>query len=225
MLVLARRAHQQIVFPHLGIRISVLQVKGRLVKMGIEAPNSVKVLREELSLERDLDPAFKAGDAAAAGQLDHQRRNDLNLLHLRLAAIQKRIDRGESVDAEAALDSLLGKVSTIDHELVEDGSGKAPLKQGRRIRLLVVEDSDNERELMSYLLASRGFDVRAVRDGLEALEQLQVVCFEPDFVLMDMQMPLSNGLETLLRIRSDKHSSVSRCLPSPACVETTITSR
>ncbi len=144
------------------------------------------------------------GAVTATQRLDHQQRNELNLLHLRMEAIQRKIDRGELVDAQAALATLLDKFSSIDYELVDNCNEKAPLKQGRPISLLVVEDSDNERKLVAYLLAGRGFDVRVARDGLEALEQLQVGFFHPDFILMDLQMPLSNGLETLMQIRADE---------------------
>jgi len=48
MLVLSRRVKQEIVFPHLDITISVLQVRGRIVKVGIIAPPDIKVLRSEM---------------------------------------------------------------------------------------------------------------------------------------------------------------------------------
>lgn len=76
---------------------------------------------------------------------------------------------------------------------------------GRPLRLLIVEDSDNERRLLACLLAQQGFDVHVARDGAEALEQIRMIgCLKPDVVLMDMQMPISNGLETLQRIREDE---------------------
>ena len=45
MLVISRHAQQQIFFLHLGIKVSILQVRGRLVRLGIDAPESVKVFR------------------------------------------------------------------------------------------------------------------------------------------------------------------------------------
>ncbi|MEZ6087470.1 MAG: response regulator [Pirellulaceae bacterium] len=197
MLVLSRRAQQRIVFPHLGISLSVLQVKGRIVKIGIEAPDSVKILRQEIDESRS--------DAESSVQRDaiHRRRNELNVLQLRLDAIQARIDRGEVIDAEGLMQSVLGKVSAIDHEIANADQPVRSPSSNRPKRLLVVEDCDNERGLMAYVLASHGFDVHVARDGAEALSQLQMWNTMPDFVLMDVQMPLSNGLETLHRIRHD----------------------
>ena len=48
MLVLSRRLYEAIVFPGLGITIRVVHVKGGAIRLGIEAPKEVAVLREEL---------------------------------------------------------------------------------------------------------------------------------------------------------------------------------
>ena len=48
MLVLSRRLGEKIVLPGLGITLQVLSVKGNAVRLGIEAPPDVRVLRGEL---------------------------------------------------------------------------------------------------------------------------------------------------------------------------------
>ena len=48
MLVLSRREEQTITFPDLGITIQVLRTGGHQVRIGIDAPRSVRVLRGEL---------------------------------------------------------------------------------------------------------------------------------------------------------------------------------
>ena len=48
MLVLTRRPNESIVFPNLGITVVVLEVRGNSVRLGIEAPPYVSVLRSEL---------------------------------------------------------------------------------------------------------------------------------------------------------------------------------
>ena len=48
MLVLSRRVNQQIVLPGLGITVTVVAIKGGAVRIGIEAPPDVSVVREEL---------------------------------------------------------------------------------------------------------------------------------------------------------------------------------
>jgi len=48
VLVLTRRPHEKIVLPGLGVTIEVIAIKGNSVRLGIEAPPDVQILREEL---------------------------------------------------------------------------------------------------------------------------------------------------------------------------------
>jgi carbon storage regulator len=48
VLVLSRRLGEKIVLPGLGITLQVVSIKGNVVRLGIEAPPDVKVLRGEL---------------------------------------------------------------------------------------------------------------------------------------------------------------------------------
>ncbi len=55
MLVLTRRCDEEIVMPDSGITLKVIEIKGNRVKVGISAPDSVKVVRGELALDRHLE--------------------------------------------------------------------------------------------------------------------------------------------------------------------------
>ena len=48
MLLLSRRVGERILFPALNVTIQVIAVKGGGVRLGIEAPSEVNILREEL---------------------------------------------------------------------------------------------------------------------------------------------------------------------------------
>jgi carbon storage regulator CsrA len=48
VLVLSRRLGEKIVLPALGITVQVVSIKGNVVRLGVEAPPDVKILREEL---------------------------------------------------------------------------------------------------------------------------------------------------------------------------------
>ena len=48
MLVLSRRKQETIVFPDLGISVEVIRVNGNQVRLGIKAPDSIRILRGEL---------------------------------------------------------------------------------------------------------------------------------------------------------------------------------
>ena len=70
----------------------------------------------------------------------------------------------------------------------------------RRLTVLVVDDEEVHRELLSALLASRGHHPVVSRNGREALEQLART--RVDVVLMDLQMPEVDGVKATRTIRS-----------------------
>ena len=56
MLVLSRRIEEKIVLPGLGVTLQVLSIKGNTVRLGVEAPLDVKILREELLSQSQATP-------------------------------------------------------------------------------------------------------------------------------------------------------------------------
>jgi DNA-binding response OmpR family regulator len=66
-------------------------------------------------------------------------------------------------------------------------------------RVLVVDDDADIRELVRELLARAGYDVVEAPNGTEALKVFYSQ--QPDFVILDVQMPVLDGWETLTRIR------------------------
>ncbi len=78
-------------------------------------------------------------------------------------------------------------------------------KPARSLRVLVAEDTDENRELVSELLKKRGHSVVAVSDGRQALDELEKNQY--DIVLMDEQMPRMDGLEATRAIRQKEKST------------------
>ncbi|MCP4146163.1 MAG: response regulator, partial [bacterium] len=68
-------------------------------------------------------------------------------------------------------------------------------------RILIVDDSDAIRFSLKDIL-STDYKVETAADGEIALEKLKV--FSPDLVLLDVDMPVLDGLETCRRIRMDE---------------------
>jgi signal transduction histidine kinase/CheY-like chemotaxis protein/HPt (histidine-containing phosphotransfer) domain-containing protein len=75
----------------------------------------------------------------------------------------------------------------------------SPNKPLKRLRVLVTEDTEINRELVLELLKKRGHSVSSAADGLEALAALERAQF--DVVLMDEEMPRMNGLKATRAIR------------------------
>jgi len=71
---------------------------------------------------------------------------------------------------------------------------------GRRRSILVVDDEPTNRELMLEWLDTLGFRVQEAEHGAAALRQAEAEV--PDLILMDMAMPVMNGLEATRRARA-----------------------
>ncbi len=82
-----------------------------------------------------------------------------------------------------------------------------PVRQTRRlvgVRLLVVDDSDINREVAHHILANEGAQVCLANDGQQALDWLLAHPQTIDLVLMDVQMPVMDGHEATRRMRQDE---------------------
>ena len=71
----------------------------------------------------------------------------------------------------------------------------------RRLSVLLVEDDDGARLLYCYMLMAAGYKVNSVRNGLEALAEIQVN--RPDLIVTDIAMPILSGLDLILAVRSN----------------------
>lgn len=78
--------------------------------------------------------------------------------------------------------------------------------------VLVAEDEGINRELMKEMLEAANYKVIEAVDGADALSLLGKV--QPDVILLDMQMPVMDGRETIRRIRENPDW---RHLPVIAC--------
>jgi two-component system, cell cycle response regulator DivK len=68
-------------------------------------------------------------------------------------------------------------------------------------KILVVEDNELNLRLFCDLLRAHDYVVEAVKDGREAMGRARA--FQPDLIVMDIQMPHVTGLELTIAIRAD----------------------
>ncbi len=81
-------------------------------------------------------------------------------------------------------------------------------------RILLVEDNTFNQQIALEMLEEAGSDVRVANNGAEALDLLRQASF--DCVLMDVQMPLMDGLEATRRLRADPRTADLRVLAMTA---------
>jgi CheY-like chemotaxis protein len=66
--------------------------------------------------------------------------------------------------------------------------------------ILIVDDNPGNLKLVSYLLTSRGYEIRTALDAAQVLEMLGT--FHPRLILMDIQLPGMDGLELTRTLKS-----------------------
>lgn len=98
-------------------------------------------------------------------------------------SIKEVVDSGEELPAKVVSDEK----KTEEH----------PAK--KKIHILVAEDNIVNQRLMTELLTRKNYDVTIVENGLKIFEELEKTKF--DLILMDIQMPIMDGLEATSIIR------------------------
>ncbi len=72
-------------------------------------------------------------------------------------------------------------------------------------RILLVEDNEMNRDMLSRRLSRRGFEVLVAENGQSGV--LLTASQKPDIVLMDMSLPVMDGWEAARRLKSDPATS------------------
>jgi len=90
------------------------------------------------------------------------------------------------------------------------------LIEGRRPRVLLVDDDESILEVVEIAFQQRGFDVLLARDGAEALVRAERDA--PDLIVLDIVMPRRSGLAVLERLRR-RHAEFPRIIVVTANTE------
>ena len=70
-----------------------------------------------------------------------------------------------------------------------------------KTKILVIEDDRSLAEVLSYNLKQAGYDVLVATDGQDGLLQAQIK--SPDIVVLDLMLPVVDGLDVCRRLRAD----------------------
>lgn len=70
-----------------------------------------------------------------------------------------------------------------------------------KLRVLLVEDNEDNFDLVNLLLQKAGYEVLAARDGRKAIEQARSQ--QPDLILLDLSLPEMDGWSVARKLKSD----------------------
>jgi DNA-binding response OmpR family regulator len=109
-------------------------------------------------------------------------------------------NRSGAIAWRASIELACGLRSDGSMSAADTGNGHG---DGRRYRALVVDDERDFRYLMTMFLQRSGFpfDIDAVSNGAEALRRVEAAV--PDIILLDVMMPVMDGIECCRRLRAD----------------------
>jgi carbon storage regulator len=122
MLVLARQLNERIVMPTVPATIEVVAIKPNGVRLGIEAPADVTILREEVLRRDGASPSdlLVLSDSEAKSRLNRIKRllcNRLQDVALGLDLIRQQMDDSGASELQGMLQRMEAEVRCIDQQL------------------------------------------------------------------------------------------------------------
>ena len=152
--------------------------------------------------ELELDSIFDLFTQTSSGRQSHEgtglglaiSRHFINLMQ---GDIQIRSQVGKGTSVHIQIPVIATEVKVIN--AIDTPNVKRLAPNQSPVRMLIVEDNLDNRQLLIKLMTAVGFEVQAVVNGEEAIASWQT--WSPHIILMDWQMPIMNGYEATKAIR------------------------
>ncbi len=154
-----------------------------------------------------LDREVRTGDRSAVRACAHEYAGSFGNLGMgELYELMKNLDDGirNSTLDEEGIQKIVVTFKEIVHSIppsfLEETGSEAPVPAGKSpVSILTAEDNDSNRKLIREMLSRLSVDTDFAENGYEVLELLEKKRY--DILLLDIQMPKLDGLETVRRIR------------------------
>jgi two-component system phosphate regulon response regulator PhoB len=97
--------------------------------------------------------------------------------------------------------SIAGWALSVGERRLRCYSWRVSAESRAKLRVLVIEDDNDLREMLEHYIRSWGHEVRLVANGTEGLRLWRE--FEPHLILLDITLPDLSGLDVCQRVRKD----------------------
>ena len=109
---------------------------------------------------------------------------------------------GAAVMGDGSIVPVLNIPELIQAAAQRDQAGQMSFKLEipKTFTVMIVDDSISIRRVMSRLVSGNGWAPVEAKDGLDAIEQLEMEEIRPDCIILDIEMPRMNGFEFLAKL-------------------------
>lgn len=161
-----------------------------------------------------MDIRMPEMDGITASRQIHQSHPDLPIIAMTAGVFDKDPELSRSAGFNAFLDKpfkryellqLLAQYLSVEiqeQQATQTASritGTVSPKNANALKVLIVDDVPVNRLLLEKLLKPRGFQCRPCQNGREAMSEIKA--WNPDLVLLDIQMPIMDGYEVLRELQ------------------------
>ena len=231
MLILGRRINQTIVFPNCGITVHVLDVNGRVAKIGIDAPKKVEIMRGELAVasqsnEEYRSPVYRSSseqeDAPESPSVVLQFAQRLAEIKAGLHLFQQRRAAGDETGADQVFGDLLNEIARLDADSLishpaspagysakgaefvsEERAPFQTYKSASLVQVLVINEPNCQQTLNLPAGTFHGCQICSVNNREIAIQAIKTS--EPfDYIVCNDSSMSFDELELVRTIRSDR---------------------
>jgi carbon storage regulator CsrA len=201
MLVLTRRSKDKIVFPQVGITIHFIRVQSGQVKVGVDAPRDIRVVREEINSTEQQLAISQQRLSRLPRDIRHGIRNELHQVSVGLHLYKELLSASLETEANEVFEDIQAALQRLDEtEALNSANQEMPSRPSGTV--VLVEDQSNEREMLAEILRLNNVSVVTLADGQQAINYFQDNP-APAYLLIDMQMPQCDGATAITTLRDE----------------------